>query len=133
MPEILMKHVHLCLITLMTGFRSMALFNPWQTLPGEKCIGAGLRERPNKFPNEFVLSLVIVVNDKFLFSFNRFLQSLCSLVSCNLYKRATSLSKINLSPDILDYIRDLVDQGYLDPIGEKIFELEQADKAFRSV
>jgi NADPH:quinone reductase-like Zn-dependent oxidoreductase len=54
-------------------------------------------------------------------------------LSSNLFSRATTLSNVRTNPAALDYIREMIDSGDLDPIGEATYAMEETPEAMRAL
>jgi len=58
---------------------------------------------------------------------------LWNILCCNLIGGDRDWRTTRLDGAVLDYLGDLVTKGHIDPVGERIFSLDQAELAFRSL
>ncbi|XP_023343619.1 uncharacterized protein LOC111713060 [Eurytemora carolleeae] len=63
----------------------------------------------------------------------RLINSAVGLFQRNLIGEERVWIETRFRGEVLEYISDLVDQGLIDPVGERIFSMDQVELAFRSL
>lgn len=62
-----------------------------------------------------------------------FINTVMDIVSDNVIGTSRKWRNVRLNGEVLEYLGELVENGKLDPVGERIYSLEQAEIAFRAL